>query len=82
MCIKMGCKINIGKQYEMSEFSVELSDSEFPELKGKTEAQKLQYLQGVALFQILLFKVSVGYTKLDSPEYNGQMSIVSSLKNI
>jgi hypothetical protein len=79
MTISMGCKCNIGKQYEMMEFHVEIDSNDYPIINGCDPDVQLKYLQGKALLQLLLFKVAIGYLRQDTVEYQEQKKIIDSL---
>ena len=75
-------KFPSGQRYEMTEFSVEVDDSEFPELKGRSALEQARYLQGTLLQLGLVFQTAVGYVDPESEDFKERMRLALELKNL
>ena len=75
-------KFPLGKRYEMSEFSMEVEDSEFPELVGRTVIERTRYVQGTLLQMGLAFQVASGYISPESEDFKAQLHLALGLKEL
>jgi hypothetical protein len=75
-------KFPLGKKFEMREFSMEMDDTEFPELEGLSIPDRARFMQGVMLQMGLIFQVASGYITINSPEFKEGFRLAAELKGL
>ncbi len=75
-------KFPLGKRYEMREFSMEMEDAEFPELRDLPFTMRVRFMQGTLLHMALVFQAASGYISPESEDFMEQLRLALELKKI
>jgi hypothetical protein len=75
-------KFQLNRQYEMHTFSMELDDSDFPELAELSIAKRTRVMQGTLIQNGLAFQVATGYITPNSPEFQEAWRLAAELKTL
>lgn len=73
-------KFPLGRQYEMREITIEVDDSEFPELTDFPLTEKTRFMEGFLLEMGLAFQVASGYVRTDSVEFRESLRLAREIK--
>jgi hypothetical protein len=75
-------KFPSGQRYEMKELTMEVDDTEFPELGERSVVERVRYMQGMLLQMGLIFQTATGYVSPDSDDFKERMRLAGELKKL